>query len=83
MPIKFLLRDLFFQAGGSLTSLKSQTRDPQPKVSPVGLQLKIFSYPLNHFSDAPQVQAWLQDRGTSLCHQQTSLVWPVLRIFTS
>ena len=31
-----------FQAWGSLTSLKSQTRDPQLKVPPGGLVLRIF-----------------------------------------
>ena len=29
------------------------------------MQLKIFSYPLNRFSDAPRAQAWIRDRGTS------------------
>ena len=38
-----LLRDLFFQVRGSLTSLKSQTRDPQPKIPPWGLGLRIFT----------------------------------------
>ena len=38
-----LLRGLFFQAWGSLTSLKSQTRYPQVKVPPGGLVLKIFT----------------------------------------
>ena len=38
-----LLRGLFFQAWGSLTSLKSQTRDPQLKVPPRGLVLRIFT----------------------------------------
>ena len=35
-------RGLFFQAWGSLTSLKSQSRDPQLKVPPGGLVLMIF-----------------------------------------
>ena len=43
MPINFLLRGLFFQAWGSLTSLKSQTRDPQIEVPPGGLVLRIFT----------------------------------------
>ena len=38
-----MLRCLFFQAWGSLASLKSQTRDPQLKVPPGGLVLKIFT----------------------------------------
>ena len=38
-----MLRGLFFQAWGSLTSLKSQTRDPQLKVPPGGLVLRIFT----------------------------------------
>ena len=38
-----LLRGLVFQALGSLTSLKSQTRDPQLKVRPGGLVLRIFT----------------------------------------
>ena len=33
----------FFQAWGSLMSLKSQTRDPQLKVPPGGLVLRIFT----------------------------------------
>ena len=36
-----MLRGLFFQARGSLTSLKSQTWDPQLKVPPVGLLLRM------------------------------------------
>ena len=39
-----MLRDLFFQAWGSLTSLKSQTRDPQLKFPPGGLVLGIFTF---------------------------------------
>ena len=42
MPIKFLTEAYFFQAWGSLTRLKSQTRDPQLKVPPGGLVLRIF-----------------------------------------
>ena len=38
-----LLRGLVFQAWGSLTSLKSQTRNPQLKVPPGGLVLRIFT----------------------------------------
>ena len=38
-----MLRGLFFQAWGSLTSLKSQTRDSQLKVPPIGLGLMIFT----------------------------------------
>ena len=37
-----MLRGLFFQAWGSLTSLKSQTRDHQLKVPPGGFVLMIF-----------------------------------------
>jgi hypothetical protein len=37
MSNKFCSEVYFFQASGSLTSLKSQTRDPQLKVSPGGL----------------------------------------------
>ena len=36
-----MLRGLFFQAWGSLTSLKSQTQEPQLKVPPGGLVLRI------------------------------------------
>ena len=36
-----MLRGLFFQAWGSLTSLKSQTLDPKLKVPPGGLVLRI------------------------------------------
>ena len=39
-----LLRDLFFQASGSSTSLKSQTGDPQLDVPPGGLVLRIFTF---------------------------------------
>ena len=38
-----MLRGLFFQTSGSLTSLKSQTRDPQFKVPPGGLVLRTFT----------------------------------------
>ena len=38
-----LLRGLFFQAWGYLTSLKYQTRDPQLKFPPGGLELRIFT----------------------------------------
>ena len=38
-----MLRGLFFQARGSLTSLKFQTRDLQLKVPPGGLVLRIFT----------------------------------------
>ena len=44
MPIKFCSETyFFFQAWGSLTSLKSQTRDPQLKLPPGGLVLRIFT----------------------------------------
>ena len=43
MPIKFCSEAYFFQALGSLTSLKSQTRDPQLKVPPGGVVLRIFT----------------------------------------
>ena len=36
-------RGLFFRVWGSLTSLKSRTRDPQLKVLPGGLVLRIFT----------------------------------------
>ena len=42
MPIKFYW-GLIFQAWGSLTSLESLTREPQLKVPPGGLVLKIFT----------------------------------------
>ena len=38
-----MLRGLFFEAWGSLTSLKSQTWDPHLKVPPRGLVLRIFT----------------------------------------
>ena len=38
-----MLRGLFFQALGSIASLKSQTRDLQVKVPPGGLVLRIFT----------------------------------------
>ena len=41
-----------FQAGGSLTSLKSQTRDPQLKVPPGGLVLKVFTFRKNPSTSA-------------------------------
>ena len=40
-----MLRGLFFQPWGSLTSLRFQARDPQPKVPPGGLVLRIFFFP--------------------------------------
>ena len=43
MPIKFCSEAYFFQAWGSLPSLKSQTQDPQLKVPPGGLVLRIFT----------------------------------------
>ena len=43
MPIKVCLEAYFFQASGSLTSLKSQTRDLPIKVPPGGLVLRIFT----------------------------------------
>ena len=41
--LNFLLICLFFQAWGSLTSLKSQTRDPLHKVPPGEIVLRIFT----------------------------------------
>ena len=43
MPIKFCSNAYFFQAWGSLTSLKSQTRDLRLKVPPGGLVLRTFT----------------------------------------
>ena len=43
MPIKFCSQSYFFQTWGSLMSLKSQTRDPQLKVLPGVLVLRIFT----------------------------------------
>ena len=37
-----LLRSLFFQAWGSLRSLKSQTREPRLKIPPKGLMSRVF-----------------------------------------
>ena len=42
MPIIFCSEAYFFQAWGSLMSLKSQTRDTQLKVPPGGIVLRIF-----------------------------------------
>ena len=44
MPIIFCSEANFFQARGSLMSQKSQTRDPQLKVPPRGLVLRIFTF---------------------------------------
>ena len=43
MPIKFCSEVYFFQASSSLKSLKAQTRDPQLKIPPGGLVLRIFT----------------------------------------
>ena len=43
MPIKVCSEASFFLAWGSLTSLKSQTRDPQLEVPPGGLVLRVFT----------------------------------------
>ena len=43
MPIKYCSGAYLFQAWGSLTSLKSQTRYPQLKVPPGGLLLRSFT----------------------------------------
>ena len=42
-PIKFCSEAYFFQAPGSLTSLKSQTLDSWLKIPPGGLGLRIFT----------------------------------------
>ena len=44
MSIKFCSEAYFFQAWGSLTGLKSQTRDPHLKFPPGGLVLRIFTF---------------------------------------
>ena len=48
----------FAQAWGSLTSLKSQTRDPQLKVPPRGLVLRIFMSWKNPSTSASYVLSW-------------------------
>ena len=59
----FFLRGLFFQAWGSLTSLKSQTRGPQLKVPPGGLVLRIFTSWKNPSTSAGFEPANLGSRG--------------------
>ena len=57
MPIKFCSDAYFFQACGSLTSMKSQTRDPhlkvppgrpQPDLNPRTLDLEASTLPRDH-----------------------------------
>ena len=61
MPINFSQRPIF-QAWGSLTSLKSQTRDPDPKVPPGGLVLRIFTSWKNDSTSAGFEPASLESR---------------------
>ena len=58
MSIKFCSDAYFFQACGSLTSLKSQTQDPRLKVPPGGLVLRIFTSWKNL-----STSAWFESRG--------------------
>ena len=58
-----LLRDLFFQAWSCLTSLKSQTRDPQLKVPTGGLVLRIFTSWINPSTSAVFEPVNLGSRG--------------------
>ena len=65
------LRGLYFQAWGSSTSLKSQTRDPQHKVSPGGLLLRIFKSWKNASTSAGFEPANLGSRD-----EHVTLYWP-------
>ena len=58
-----MLRGIFFQAWGSLTSLKTQTRDPQLKVPPGGLVLRIFTSWKNPSTSAGFEPANIGSRG--------------------
>ena len=58
-----MLRALFFQAWGSFTSLKSQTRDPQLKVSPPRIVLRIFTSWKNPSTSAGFEPTSLESRG--------------------
>ena len=58
-----MARGLLFQAWGSLMSLKSQTRDPQLKVPPGGLVLRIFRSWKNPLTSAGFEPANLGSRG--------------------
>ena len=63
MSIKFCSDAFFFQAWGSLTSLKSQTLDPKPKVPPGGLVLRILTPWKNPFTSVGFEPANLGSRG--------------------
>ena len=58
-PFQYLLC-LFFQASGFLMSYKSQTRDPQLKVPPRGLVLRIFR-PEKVHRPQPGLNPWTLD----------------------
>ena len=63
MPIKFCSEAYFFQAWGSLMSLKSQIRDSQLRVPPRGLMLRIFTSWKNPLTSAGFEPANLGSRG--------------------
>ena len=66
-----MLRGLFFQAWGFLASLKSQTWDPEPKVSPGGLVLRIFTSWKNPSTSAGFELANLDSRGEQVTPRPT------------
>ena len=70
MKIKFCW-GLFFQAWDSLTSLKSQTRDPQLKVPLGGLLLRIFMSWKNPSTSAGLEPANLGSRGEHVTPRPT------------
>ena len=65
-----MLRSLFFQVWGSLMSMKYHTRDPQLRVPPGGLVLRIFTLWKNPSSSVGFEPANLGSRGEHITLRQ-------------
>ena len=78
-----LLRGIFFQAWRSLTSLKFQTREPQLKVNPGGLVLRIFTSWKNPSTSAGFEPANLGSRGEHVTMRPSRPTCPVIRLGSS
>ena len=73
MTIKFCSEAYFFQAWGSLSSLKSQTRDPKLKDPPGGLVLRIYT---SWKKSIDLSRDWTRDLGTRGEHVTSRLQRP-------
>ena len=81
MAIKFC-SEIYFQAWGSFTSLKSQTRDPQLKVPPGGLGLRLFTSWKNPLTSAGFKPTNLGSRGEYITPRAPRPTWWHLLLYT-